>query len=143
TAGNPAQDLNGPAITLNTWTHVAITLTGDVATMYVNGVAVATNPAVTYDPAALGNTAQNYIGDSQFGADPLLQGSIDDFRIHTRALPPAEVAQLVSPTIINAPAASANPVTTTSTLLSVLANDVTRGEAALTYTWSTVGIPPA
>jgi hypothetical protein len=143
TAGNAAQELDGPAINANTWTHVAVTLLGDVATMYVNGVAVATNPAVTYRPAGLGNTTENFIGDSQYPADPLLQGSIDDFRIYTRSLGANEIAQLVRPTIVNAAVASANPVTTTSTSLSALANDVTRGEPALTYTWSLTGTPPA
>lgn len=46
------------------------------------------------------------------------------------------------PTIATAAAANANPVTGTATVLSVLGAD-DGGEANLTYTWATVGTPPA
>src|SRR5262249_30994499 len=126
-----------------TWTHIAVTLSGNTGTLYVNGVAVATNANMTIHPADLGNTNQNYLGDSQYAADPSLQGSIDDFRIYNRALSANEVTQLALPSIVRTASASTNPVTTTSTNLSVVAQDVTRGEPALVYTWSVVGTPPA
>src|SRR6478752_3126568 len=47
-----------------------------------------------------------------------------------------------SPTIATPAAASANPVTATSTALSVLGAD-DAGESALVYTWATSGTPPA
>lgn len=47
-----------------------------------------------------------------------------------------------SPTIGTAANASSNPVTGTATGLSVLGND-DNGQANLTYTWSTIGTPPA
>ena len=97
---------------------------------------------MTIHPAALGVTNHNYIGKSQFG-DPALQGTIDDFRIYGRALSAAEILNLAKPTIVNAVAPSASPVTTATTTLSVLGSDITAGESALTYTWSTVGTPPA
>ena len=70
-------------------------------------------------------------------------GSIDDFRIYGTALSAQQVKQLADPAIVSAAAAATNPVTTTSTTLSVLGNDVTAGESALTYTWSASGTPPA
>ncbi len=140
--GSVEQELNGPAIVANTWTHVAVTLAGTTATLYVNGVAVANNAAMTLHPSNLGSTTQNYLGKSQYN-DPLLQGSIDDFRIYGTALSTQQIKQLADPAIVSAAAAATNPVTTTSTTLSVLGSDVTAGESALIYTWSTTGTPPA
>jgi hypothetical protein len=145
TAGGGAaeQRVNGPALVANTWTHIAVTLAGNTATLYVNGVAYASNNAVTLHPTNLGTTTQNYLGKSQYAADPALQGSIDDFRIYARALASQEVLALATPTVVTAAAAAPGTVTGTSTTLSTLGADVTAGESALTYTWSTVGTPPA
>ena len=137
------QMLNGPAITPGVWTHVAVTLAGTTGTLYVNGVAVATNTNITDHPAALGHTTQDYLGKSQFTGDPNLTGSIDDFRIYGQALSAAQILQLAAPSVANPAAASAAPVTTSHTILSVLGADVTAGEAALIYTWATMGTPPA
>jgi len=45
-------------------------------------------------PADLGNTTQNWLGRSQW-PDPYFNGSLDDFRIYSRALSEAEVRYLV------------------------------------------------
>jgi len=75
---------------LNTWTHLAITRSGNTANMYINGNLVATNPALTINPSDLGITNLNYIGKSQFN-DPLLKGTVDEFKIYNRALSDSEV----------------------------------------------------
>jgi hypothetical protein len=141
--GGGEQQLNGPALTPNTWTQIAVTLSGSNATLYVNGIAVATNSSMTLNPASLGLTTQNYLGKSQYAADPALLGSIDDFRIYGTALSAQQIQQLADPAIVSAAVAAPNPVSGTSTALSARASDVTAGEAALTYTWSAVGTPPA
>ena len=69
----------------NTWSHVAVTLSGTTGTLYVNGVAVATNTAMTLHPSSLGSTTNNWIGRSQY-ADPYLNAAVDDFQIYNRAL---------------------------------------------------------
>jgi hypothetical protein len=81
------------AIATNTWTHVAVRLSGSTATLYINGTAVGSNSGVTLRPSSLGNTTQNYIGKSQW-ADPALKGSVDDFRIYARALSTSEITAL-------------------------------------------------
>jgi hypothetical protein len=75
---------------LNTWTHIAITLSGTAASLYINGELVATNPAFALKPSDIGITNQNYIGKSQYN-DPLLRASVDEFRIYNRALTASEL----------------------------------------------------
>ena len=96
TSGNGAeQQLNGPGtLPLNTWSHVAVTLSGSTGTLYVNGQPVATNTSMTLNPAALGATNNNWIGRSQFSGDPFLAATVDDFQIYDHALSAADVATL-------------------------------------------------
>ncbi|MDQ0641086.1 autotransporter-associated beta strand protein [Pedobacter sp. W3I1] len=77
---------------LNTWTHLAITQSGNTCTLYINGTAVAANTGLTIKPSAIGSTTLNYLGRSQFN-DPLFNGSIDEFKLYSRALTAAEIAQ--------------------------------------------------
>ena len=94
--GGGEQQINGTStLSLNTWSLVTVTLSGTTGTLYVNGQAVATNPSMTLNPAALGNTTQNYIGKSQYN-DPYLTGEIDDFNIYSSALTASQVAALAS-----------------------------------------------
>jgi hypothetical protein len=95
TSGNGAeQQLNRPGqLPLNTWTHLAVTLSGTTGTLYVNGTPAATNTTMTLRPAGLGVTSNNWIGRSQF-ADPLLAATVDDVQLYGRALTAAEVQAL-------------------------------------------------
>jgi Alpha-L-arabinofuranosidase B, catalytic/Alpha-L-arabinofuranosidase B (ABFB) domain/Concanavalin A-like lectin/glucanases superfamily/NPCBM-associated, NEW3 domain of alpha-galactosidase/Lamin Tail Domain len=97
TSGNGAeQQLNDTGnLPLNTWSQVAVTLSGTTGTLYVNGQPVATNTNMTLNPAALGATNQNWIGRSQF-ADPFLAATVDDFQIYDQALSGAQVAALAT-----------------------------------------------
>lgn len=72
------------------WTHFAITQSGNTCTLYINGTAVASNTGVTIKPSTIGSTTQNYLGKSQWN-DPLFKGSIDGFKIYSRALSAAEI----------------------------------------------------
>jgi alpha-L-arabinofuranosidase B-like protein/concanavalin A-like lectin/glucanase superfamily protein/lamin tail-like protein len=97
-SGNGAeQQLNAPGtLPLNTWSHVAVTLSGTTGTLYINGQPVATNTNMTLNPAALGATNNDWIGRSQFGADPFLAATVDDFQIYDHALSAADIATLAS-----------------------------------------------
>ena len=98
TSGNGGeQRINSSvAISPNVWTHVAVTLGGGTGVLYINGVEVGRNNAMSLTPNSLGATTQNYIGKSQY-ADPYLNGRVDDFRIYDDALSAAEVAALAAP----------------------------------------------
>ncbi len=79
------------AIVVGEWTYIAVTLSGDTAKLYVNGELQGTNDAVTIDPIDI-KPALNYIGESQFAADKLFNGSIDDLKIYNYALTTVEIA---------------------------------------------------
>ncbi len=76
------------------WVHVAVTLAGKVGTLYVDGAAVGQNTDLELAPFQLGPTSHDWIGRSQYAADPYFEGSIDDFRIYGGALTPEQVAAL-------------------------------------------------
>ena len=88
------QVINGTSgLATGSWVHVAVTQQGTTGTLYVNGVVVGTNTAMTLNPASLGALTQNYIAKSQW-PDPTLAGSIDEFRIYNRALTAADIVAL-------------------------------------------------
>jgi hypothetical protein len=96
TAGNQQeQQVNTtPTLPTGTWQHEVITLSGSTASLYVQGASVAQNTNVTLTPASLASTTHNWIGRSQFTADPYLNGQVDNFRIYGRALSASEVQAL-------------------------------------------------
>ena len=81
-----------------TWKHLAVVVGSNVGTLYVDGIAVGTNSGMTLHPGDLQETANNWIGRSQFSGtpqfDPYFDGQIDDFRVYDRALSAAEIATL-------------------------------------------------
>ncbi len=80
---------------ITTWKHVAVTLAGNTGRLYVDGAEVVNNAAIALNPVDLGATANDWLGDSQFAADPTIDATMDDFRISCRAYPVAEIAALL------------------------------------------------
>lgn len=107
------------ALPTGSWQHVAVTRSGNTVTLYLNGVACGSNPAVTIKPSDLGTTTQSWIGRSQYN-DPYLNGSVDDFRIYAKPLTVAEIVEVmtggvrvVSGTVVDG---GSNPVAATVVL---------------------------
>ncbi len=96
TGGSGKQErINAPApLPVGTWTHVAVTISAGTGILYLNRIEVARTTGMMLTPAGLGSTTQNWIGRSQYSADPYLDGKVDDLRLYTRALSPAELATL-------------------------------------------------
>jgi hypothetical protein len=95
--GGGEQQINSSAGQLPTdqWAHVAVTKSGTTATLYVNGQPVGTNTNMTLSPADLGETTQNWIGRSQY-ADPLFNGTVDEFQIYDHALSQGDIQSLTT-----------------------------------------------
>lgn len=90
-----AHDVGFPYLMpLGEWTHVAVVLRGDTATLYLNGRAVVSRDGVTANPSDMGTTTGNYLGRSTFAADPSFDGALDDVRLSCRGYDAREVAQL-------------------------------------------------
>lgn len=92
--GSAEQQLNAPAIPTGQWVHVAVALNGDVGTLYVNGAAVDTKTIIINPNDFKGSS--HYIGKSQFPADSLFSGMIDDFRVYNHAVSAAVIADLAA-----------------------------------------------
>jgi hypothetical protein len=84
------------ALPIGQWVHVAVTLSGSVGTLYVNGAVAGSNSAMFLAPFRLQGTGQNWIGRSQYASDPYFSGKIDDFRIYRGALSAANVTALMN-----------------------------------------------
>ncbi len=79
------------------WTHVAVTMSEEAVTIYLNGEVAATSTSITLRPSDF-KPVLNYIGRSQFASDPMLKGEIDDFRVYNYALSATEVKTLADNT---------------------------------------------
>ncbi|NOV03637.1 LamG-like jellyroll fold domain-containing protein [Paenibacillus planticolens] len=100
--GGSKELVSGPTFpTSKIWQHVAVVKKGSKSTMYINGIEVASTATMPTLPSVLGNTTQNYIGKSQYAADPYFDGGIDDFRIYSRALEVNEVMGLAIESMSN------------------------------------------
>lgn len=71
------------------WHYIAVTLAPEAVTLYVDGKAT-TSTSITLRPSDF-HPKRNYIGRSQFIADPFFVGYIDDLRIYNYALSADEV----------------------------------------------------
>ncbi|MBB2948947.1 beta-xylosidase [Actinoplanes lutulentus] len=83
------------------WQHLAVTVDGSTATMYLNGVKVASATGVTVKPSDLYDPAKaysGYVGRSLYSSDPYFAGEVDDFRVYNTALSAPEILTLAGRT---------------------------------------------
>ena len=99
-------------------------------------------PTITYSIQSGGGS----ISSSGLFTPPTTAGSTTIIKASSGSVSATATANIVgpnqAPTVATAASSSANPVTGTTTNLSVLGDD-DNGESNLTYTWSLVGTPPA
>lgn len=91
--GSSTSVANGAAnvLTNNQWHHIVAVANAGVVTFYVNGTAYAATGSVTDSPLTYGGPA--VIGNDSTNGSPFT-GSIDEVRVYSRPLSPAEVMQL-------------------------------------------------
>jgi hypothetical protein len=100
------QDLSGPIVPLNAWTHVAITYSSSVGLiLYTNGTLSNSSAAFLFD--ASGSTRNNLFLGSSLSGTPYCggtpnyngqyAGAMDEFRLYSRALTVAEIGDFAKP----------------------------------------------
>jgi hypothetical protein len=94
-ADTPMTRVMGPFSLHNEWVHIAGTIANGRKYFFVNGELVGENDT-EFAPHLLGDTDQNWIGRSQFGADAFFEGFIDDVIFFDRALSQAEIQALMN-----------------------------------------------
>lgn len=90
--GSGAWDpITGPAVTLNTWVHLAGTFDGTTKRFYVNGTQVGTGALSTFNT---NNLRGLRIGAGQNETTPnfLFQGDVDEVAVYPRALSATEIS---------------------------------------------------
>jgi autotransporter-associated beta strand protein len=91
--GGTDQTVTAPALATGSWQHVAVTHNGGTVRIYVNGAEVASGSGITITPGNF-NPRCNYLGKSQFIADPAFNGLLDDVLITDYSLSAAQIAAL-------------------------------------------------
>jgi len=94
--GGAEQIVETTVMPVGQWQHVAVTLIGNSAKLYTNGVLAASSSVITNAPSNF-NPNLNYLGKSQF-PDPLFSGSLDDVQIADYAMTAAQIAALTTNT---------------------------------------------
>lgn len=92
--GGDEQRLSTTALSTG-WHHIAVTLADDKVSLYIDGNEVASSSDITIRPADF-NPCMNFIGMSQFSADPVLNGWVDDFRMYNYPLTSAQVTDVMN-----------------------------------------------
>lgn len=90
--GGDEQQVNTTGLALNRWVHVAVTIGGGQAAVYIDGEKKAeSNVSIKLSDFC---PVVNYLGRSQFGSDPVLRGSMQDVRIYNYVLADADIAAI-------------------------------------------------
>ena len=91
--GGGTQIVETSALPQNQWRHVTVTLAGNTARIFINGVLVASNTGMSITPASF-SPRINFLGKSQWAADPMFNGEMDDVLITDYAMSAAQIAGL-------------------------------------------------
>jgi Concanavalin A-like lectin/glucanases superfamily len=91
-------DMTTPAsLSTNKWHHLVVVLGSGspyTGTLYIDNEVVGINSNMTLRPSNLKYTSNNWLGRSEYPADSLYNGLLDDFRVYARALSIMEIAAL-------------------------------------------------
>ncbi len=105
--GGEEETVDGSTLISNRWYHLAVTIGDGKACLYINGELKGSNEHITIKPSDI-RPVLNWIGRSQYSADPLLKGYIDEFTVHNYALSAEEINDIIT-SIDNVEAADTKP----------------------------------
>lgn len=95
--GGAEQFIEAATPAANEWHHVAVTLGTGTARLFLDGAIVASATGWSASPASF-SPRMNFLGESQFTADPLFRGKMDEVLITDYAIGSAQMLALVSNT---------------------------------------------
>lgn len=95
--GGSEQYIETPTPSANQWHHVAVTLGAGTARIFLDGAIAASATGWSASPASF-SPRLNFLGESQFTADPLFHGKMDEVLITDYAIGAAQMATLLSNT---------------------------------------------
>lgn len=78
------------------WNNIVVTYDGTTTVMYLNGFNVGQTTDITIKPSDIGPTTNNWLGRSQYAADPYFNGMIDGFAVYDSALGEEEVREVAA-----------------------------------------------
>ena len=84
------------ALPTGRWVHLAVTLSGSTGVLYMDGQVAGRNDSIALAPFQLGTTTQNWLGRSQYAADPYFNGRMQDLRIVDGALGAVDIAAMAA-----------------------------------------------
>ncbi|BAL89288.1 putative glycosyl hydrolase [Actinoplanes missouriensis 431] len=139
---------DGRALARGAWKHLTYTQAGTTGTLYEDGVAVATNTAISILPSAIGGgtTTANYIGRSLYTSDRYFAGRMRDFRVYDRALTADEARALAAPANTEAVAADTAALDlgdTAGVIADLTLPSTAAGGSAITWSTSDPGLVTA
>ncbi|HZH60642.1 MAG TPA: LamG-like jellyroll fold domain-containing protein, partial [Metabacillus sp.] len=95
--------VRAPMLSTSSWHHVAMTIEGFDAVLYVDGKEVSRKSTYNVEPRMLLETTMNYLGKSSNNNHSLFNGKFDDFKIYNRALNAEEIASLADEEVTTPP----------------------------------------
>ncbi len=85
----------GTRLISNRWYHLAVTVGDGKASIYLNGELKGENDGISIKPSDI-RPVLNYIGRSQYAADPYMKAYVDDFIVYNYVLSAEEIADLAT-----------------------------------------------
>lgn len=75
------------------WIHLSLVRESKVIKLYINGILTSESTSFGENTPSDIENASNYIGKSQFSADPYFNGHIDEFKVFDTSLSPLQVVE--------------------------------------------------
>ncbi len=96
-SGEEENITSSAALQNDVWAYVTVTMTGSMASLYINGEKTASG-LIRTPISNLSGSSYNYIGRSQYSSDPNYSGCIDEIEIYNYAMTETEITERMKAT---------------------------------------------